>query len=405
MTLSQVAKTIGESATLKLNALAARLQQQGEPVIHLGGGEPKSKAPPDALKSAAALLETGEVRYTPADGTRVLKQAIIKYTEQFYGCEVAPENVMASSGAKQAILVALQAVLNPGDEVLYPAPYWVSYPEMCKLIGAVGVAVKASDGGFQPSLRDLESHISPKTRAIILNSPNNPSGAVYAPEFVAEVVALCERRELWLVMDDIYHRLIFDGRQPTSACAFAKQHGEASRLIIINGVSKLYAMTGFRLGWAVANRALVAAMTNIQGHQTSGPSALSQQAAVGALNGSQACVDALRASLEGSRNLLIDGLKKLDRVRLAAPGGTFYSFPDFSAYEPSSMKLAQMILERAKVVTVPGVEFGLEGHLRISFCGGAEDIRQGVERLKWALDTSGPSEIVMAGKRMARTWQ
>jgi len=404
MTLSQIARTVGESATLRLNEIASKMVQKGEPVIHLGGGEPKTKPPLDALVSAAALLNSGEVRYTPADGIPALKQAILRYTEQFYGRLVSPDHVLVSNGAKQSILVALQAILNPKDEVVYPVPYWVSYPEMAKLIGAVGVPAKAEDGSFLPTLADIEDKLSSYTRCIILNSPNNPSGAVYSKEFIASVVELCEKRDLYLIMDDIYHRLIFDGRTTTSAYEFAKDKSENSKLIIINGVSKMYAMTGFRIGWAVANKKLIEAMTNIQGHQTSGPSSLLQHAAVGALNGVQSSVESLRLTLENNRNVLVERLRAFEGVRIAPPGGTFYSFPDFRAYEKSSVKLAHLLLERVKVVTVPGVEFGMEGHLRISYCGTIKDIREGIERIKWALDPNAPNEIFIGDHRQVRDW-
>jgi aspartate aminotransferase len=287
MSLSLIAQNIGESATLKLNETAAILRAKGDPVIHLGGGEPKGRAPLDAVLAASALLNSGEVRYTPPDGIPALKQAIIRYTEEFYGFRPAPENVMASGGAKQAIMSALHAILNPQEEIIFPCPYWVSYPDMARLVGAIGVPVRPEDGGFIPRIQDIEQVTGSYTKAVILNSPNNPSGAVYPAEFVADVVDFCERRSLWLIMDDIYHRLIFDGRQPVNCWEFTRDRSDNSKLIIINGISKQYAMTGFRIGWAVGNTKVIEAMTNIQGHETSGPSALLQHAAVGAINGLQ----------------------------------------------------------------------------------------------------------------------
>jgi len=283
-------------------------------------------------------------------------------------------------------------------------PYWVSYPEMIKLIGAVPVPVLAEDGGFEPRLRDIEERVGDYTKAIILNSPNNPSGAVYSQELIAGVIDYCERRGLYLIMDDIYHRLVFDGRKPTNCFDFAKDKTESSKLILINGVSKLYAMTGFRIGWAVANKKLIEAMTNIQSHQTSGPSALLQHAAVGALSGVQSPVESLRMTLENNRNVLVDRLRTMSGVKVTAPGGTFYSFPDFSAYEKSSVKLSKLLLDKVKVVTVPGVEFGMEGYLRISYCGGIKDIREGVERIKWALDPDAPNELILGDRRLVRDW-
>ncbi len=274
MSISLIGKSISASPTLKLNEKAAILREKGDPVIHLGGGEPKSRAPIDAITATAALLNTGEIRYTPADGIPALKKAIIRYTEEFYNKKVDPENIIVSGGAKQAIMVALQAILNPQEEVIYPSPYWVSYPEMTKLCGAIGVPVCSEDGTFYPRVQDLAQRVGSYTKAIIINSPNNPSGAMYSEEFIAEIVEFCEKKDLYLIMDDIYHRLIFDNKKPISCYKYAKNLSENSKLIVVNGVSKQYAMTGFRIGWAVANKKLIEVMSNIQGHQTSGPSVL-----------------------------------------------------------------------------------------------------------------------------------
>jgi len=404
MSISLIGKSIGESVTLKLNETAAILREKGDPVIHLGGGEPKSKVPLDAIVAASGLLNSGEIRYTPADGIPALKQAIIRYTEEYYDRVVHVENVMSSGGAKQAIMVALQSILNPQEEVIYPAPYWVSYPEMAKLCGAIGVPVLPEDGTFYPRIQDIEEKVGSYTRAVIINSPNNPSGAMYSEEFISDVVQFCEKRDLYLIMDDIYHRLIFDGRQRINPYDYAKNKTETSRLIIVNGVSKQYAMTGFRIGWAVASKRLIEVMTNIQSHQTSGPSVVLQRAAVGALNGLQSTVDSLRTTLENNRNILVDRLKSFDGVHITRPEGTFYCFADFSHYDKDSTRLANFLLEKVQVVTVPGVEFGMEGYLRLSFCGGIKDITEGIERMKWALDPNAPSELYIGQRKLVRDW-
>ncbi|MCG3138186.1 MAG: Aspartate aminotransferase [Phycisphaerae bacterium] len=404
MSISQIARSISQSATLKLNETAALMRDKGEPIIHLGGGEPKSKPPLDALVTAAGLLNSGEIRYTPPDGIPALKQAIVRYTEEFYGRAVSPQMVMAAGGAKQAIMVALQAILNPQEEVIFPAPYWVSYPDMARLCGAVPVVVHPEDGTFQPTLRDIEQKVGPYTRAVIINSPNNPSGVMYSEQFIAEIVEFCEKRSLYLIMDDIYHRLIFDGRRPISCYKYAREQGENSKLIVINGVSKQYAMTGFRIGWAVANKLLIAAMTNILGHQTSGPSVLLQQAAVGAINGVQTSVDTLRLTLENNRNVLMDRLKTFSGVKITKPDGTFYCFADFRSFNKDSKKLAEFILDKVRVVTVPGVEFGMDGFLRISFCGTVKDITEGIDRMKWALDPNSPNELYLGNRKLIRDW-
>jgi aspartate aminotransferase len=406
MSLSQLARSINESPTLKLNETAALLKDKGEPVIHLGGGEPKSKAPIDAIVSCTALLRTGDVKYTPADGIPALKKAIIRYTEEHYDRLVPPENVIASSGAKQSLMVLLHAILDPQEEVVYPAPYWVSYPEMVKIAGGAPIAVTAADGGFQPTVDEMAQAMGPYTKAVILNSPNNPSGVVYSDEFVAGVMELCERRNLYLIMDDTYNRLIFDGRTPTNCYRFSKDLTiDSSKLVVINCVSKMYAMTGFRIGWTVGAKDLIRAMTNIQSQETSGPAAPSQWAAVGALTGVQSSIESLRLTLENNRNIMMTRLEAFNGVKTVKPGGTFYCFPDFSAYEKDSQKLSRFLLDKVRVVTVPGKEFGMDGHLRLSYCGTPKEVTEGIERIKWALDPTAPNELYLGNRKIVRDWQ
>ncbi len=404
MSLSQLARSISESPTLKLNETAALLREKGEPVIHLGGGEPKSKAPIDAIINCTALLNTGEVRYTPPDGIPALKKAVIRYTEEHYHKLVTVDNVLVSGGAKQALMVLLHAILDPKEEVIFPAPYWVSYPEMVKLAGGVPVVVTAEDGTFYPTVREITEAVGSYTKAIILNSPNNPSGAMYSREFVAEMVEFCEKKSLYLIMDDIYNRLVFDGKSAPICYDSMKAPLEQSKLVVINGVSKTYAMTGFRVGWAIANRELTEAMGNIQSQQTSGTSAPSQWAAVGALNGVQSSVEALRLTLENNRNVMLDRLEAIPGVKVAKPDGTFYCFPDFSAYMKDSQKLANFLLQKVRVVAVPGKEFGFEGHLRLSYCGTMKDITEGCERIQWALDPNSPNELYLGDRKLVRDW-
>ncbi len=404
MSLSQMARSIRESVTLKLNQTAAQLRDKGEPVIHLGGGEPKSKTPIDAIVSCTSVLNSGDIKYTPPDGIPALKRAILRYTEDHYARAVRPENVVVSCGAKQAIMAALISILDPKDEVIYPVPYWVSYPEMVKLAGGVPVGVKAEDGTFCPTAAEMAAAVGPYTKAIILNSPNNPSGVMYSRDFVAEIVELCRKKSLWLIMDDTYNRLVFDGRPPINCYDFSPEDVDLSRLVVINCVSKMYAMTGFRVGWAVASKDLAQAMATIQGQQTSGTATPSQWAAVGALNGVQNSIEALRLTLENNRNILMDRFSAFPGVRVTKPDGAFYCFPDFSNYQKDSQKLAEFLLERVRVVTVPGKEFGMEGHLRISFCGTIKEITEGLERIRWALDPTAPNEIYLGGRRLVRDW-
>jgi aspartate aminotransferase len=404
MSVSQLARSIKASATLKLNETAAKLREKGEPVIHLGGGEPKSKAPLDAVLNCATQLNTGEIRYAPADGLPALKKAILRYTEENYGRLLAPPNVVVSSGAKQSIMTLLYAILEPKDEVVFPAPYWVSYPEMVKLAGGVPVAVTPEDGTFVPTVPDIADKVGSYTKAIVLNSPNNPSGIMYPADFVAEMVEFCEKKNLWLVMDDLYNRLVFDGQKAPNPYDYAKQPVEQSKLVVVQGVSKMYAMTGFRIGWALANREVIEAMANIQGHQTSGPVTVSQWAAIGALSGVQTAIESLRLTLENQRNVMVERLRTIPGLQVTKPNGTFYCFPDFSAYSKDSVKLAEFLLDRVRVVTVPGKEFGMDGHLRLSYCGTIKEIMDGVERIKWALDPNAPNELFLGDRKLVRDW-
>lgn len=404
MSLSLIARSIGASATLKLNETFAILRAKGEPVIHLGGGEPKSKAPIDAITAISSHLNSGEVRYAPVDGSIDMKKAIIRYTRENYNRKVEPEHVIASSGAKQALMVALQAILDPQDEVIFPTPYWVSYPEMVKLCGAIPVPVTPEDGTFTPRLKDIEQNYSSYTKAIIINSPNNPSGAVYPESFIRDIVKFAEEKSLYLIMDDIYHKLVFGNTDLPNPYDYVTDFSENSKLIIINGVSKAYAMTGFRIGWAVANKNLIEVMANIQGHQTSGTSILLQKAAIGAINGVQTSVESLRTTLENNRKVLVQQIKAFDGLHLIEPKGTFYAFVDFSSYDKDSTRLSNFLLEKVRVLTMPGVEFGMEGYLRLSYCGSIKDIIEGIERIKWALDPNSPNELYIGERKLVRDW-
>jgi len=404
MSISQIARSLTPSATLKLNEKATILRQKGDPVIHLGGGEPKSKAPFDAILATTGLLNAGEIRYTPADGTVAMKKAIIRYTEEHYNRLVGPRQIIASNGAKQSIMVALQAILNPHEEVIFPAPYWVSYPDMVKLCQGIPVPVLPEDGTFYPKLSDIEDNVGSYTKAVIINSPNNPTGAVYSEEFIAEIIDFCKRRELYLIMDDIYNRLVFDNRKPSNCFDYVKEFDDNSKLILVNGVSKQYAMTGFRIGWAIGNKNLIEVMTNVQSHQTSGPPTISQKAAIGAINGVQSSVENLREALENRRNIMIDLLNSFDGLKVTKPDGTFYCLVDFSHYNPNSVELAELLLEKVQVITVPGLAFGLDGYLRLSYCGGVNDIREGIERIQWVLDPDAPNELYIGERKLVRDW-
>jgi aspartate aminotransferase len=404
MSLSQLARSIAPSPTLALNEEARILKEKGEAVIHLGAGEPKNKAPIGALLSSAAKLTAGDIKYTPTEGTPALRKAIIRYTEENYDRLPAPENVIVSSGAKQSLYNLLYTILNPQDEVIILAPYWVSYPEMVKMLYGVPVIVSSEDGTFYPRMEDIKKNITSYTKAIIVNSPNNPSGAIYSEAFIAELVEFCETKGIFLISDDIYHKLVFEGKKWANPYKFTNKDLENTHVISINGVSKLYGMTGFRVGWVVAPRKMVEIMINVQGQTTTTTSLVQQAAAEGALNGVQSVIESLRMMLENNRNVMVNELQSFRGVKLSVPDGTYYCLPDFSAWQPDSLKLSKMLLDKARVVTVPGKEFGREGHLRLSYCGTIKEIKEGIERIKWALDPHSPNEIFIGDRKLVRDW-
>lgn len=403
-TFSQKISQVQSSPTLALNETARALRQQGADVINLGIGEPLNNCPESAVNLAKAVLNSRQVKYGPASGNLDLKEAVRSYTRDHYGRAPNLNNITITNGAKQALFNLLQIILNPGDEVIIFAPYWVSYPEMIKLAQGIPVIVDTSDQ-FIPDLESVASAVSGKTRAVLLNSPNNPTGAVYPPEFVAALVDLCESRDIFLVMDDIYHQLVFEPYEWVPGYVFTSKPIDKSHLVIINGISKTYGMTGFRIGWAVGPESLIKAMNKIQGHSTSGVSSVLQSAAVGAMEGGAATISALKDLIQTNRDLLVPELNKIKGVNLASPGGTFYCFPDFSSLFPDSQQLAALLLEKAYLATVPGLAFGKEGHLRLSYTCSTEEIIESAKRIRWVTDRDYPNEISIGGKSLQRDWE
>ena len=385
--LSTRAQQIGDSPTLKINATARALKAAGKPVIHLGGGEPTYPAPQSAVDAIIQKANSRRIKYIPSSGTPELKQAILNYTATHYGHTFEPAHVLVSAGAKQALFNFLLAAVNPGDEVVFPAPFWVSYPEMVKLAGGTPVVVKPTQG-LRVSADELIKAVTPRTKAILINSPCNPAGHIFDEAFIQKIVQFAQEKQIFLVMDDIYHQLVYDGAKTPNPCAYAK---DFSNLVLINGVSKLYGLTGLRIGWTVCeNKELIAAMGRMQAQSTSCNSDISEAAATAALNGPQNCVDDLRAVLEDNRNTLLAELANIPHIHVEKPQGTFYSFVDFSYYNPESNALAAYLLDTALVAVVPGKAFGAEGYLRVSFCADKQAIVQGVQRIAAALKDLKP---------------
>lgn len=404
MNTSRQARSISRSPTLSLNEKARQLAASGKDVIHLGIGEPLNDTPPSSIAYAKQSLDTAQIKYGPTAGIKAFKESIQSYTGEHYGRSPALNNIIVTCGAKQALFNTLYSLLNPQDEVILIAPYWVSYPEMVKLAYGTPVPVKPQED-LVPDLEEVSRSVTSRTKAIILNSPNNPSGVVYPPEVVAAFVDFCESEEIFLILDDIYHQLVFDDHSWVPGYVFTSRDIDDSHIIVINGVSKTYGMTGFRVGWAVGPAPIIQTMTKIQGHTTSGISEVLQQGARGALEQAQEPRRELQNFIQGNRSLMLEGLQELPGVNLVEPGGAFYCFPDFSDYREDSSELASFLLENAFLVTVPGESFGMQGHLRLSYTCSPEQIKESIQRLRWALDDDAPDTIKIGGQEVVCDWE
>jgi aspartate aminotransferase len=402
--LSQLIQSVQGSPTLALNETANKLRASGAAVINLAIGEPLNDCPDESVQYAREILETKQIKYSPTSGNKNLKEAIQNYTDELYGRKPALENITVTVGAKQALFNLLQVLLDPDDEVVLFKPFWVSYPEMVKLARGIPVLVP-TDENFHPELDHVQEVISGKTKAIILNSPNNPTGAVYPPELIAALVDLCENRGIYLILDDIYHQLVFEPAEWVPGYVFTSQPIDKSHLVVVNGISKTYGMTGFRIGWTIGPAAVIQAMNKLQSHSTSGASSVLQEAALGALRHGRETLKDLKKLIRTNRDILVEELRKIDGVKLMNPGGTFYCFPDFRALTNDSQHLAALLLEKAFVATVPGAAFGQEGFLRLSYTCSTEEIVDSARRIRWAVDRTTPAEIEIAGQNYLRDWE
>ncbi|MDH4034586.1 MAG: aminotransferase class I/II-fold pyridoxal phosphate-dependent enzyme, partial [candidate division Zixibacteria bacterium] len=287
MSISQLAKELKQSATLVMTEKARRLREKAEPVISMAAGEPFRTTPDEAVKVGSEALATGRVHYSPCRGEPVLIDAVVDYTRRYYNTQIDSSNVMITAGAKHGLYNLLVSLVNPKEEVIVISPYWVSYPEMVRLVHARPVTVQPADGTHTPRLEDIESAVTPSTRAIIVNSPNNPSGVIYPPDLIGGLVELCQKKKIYLIMDDIYHRLVFHGAKAVPCFDFTDGMTDDSYIIVVNGVSKSYGMTGFRIGWSIANPQVSSALAKVSGQNTTCLSGPLQKAAAAALTGDQ----------------------------------------------------------------------------------------------------------------------
>ncbi|TPW76988.1 pyridoxal phosphate-dependent aminotransferase [Schumannella sp. 10F1B-5-1] len=389
--ISQRIGAISESATLKVDAKAKALKAAGRPVISFAAGEPDFATPQHIVDAAvAAAQDPKNHRYTPAAGLPELREAIAAKTLRDSSLAVEPSQVIVTNGGKQAVYQAFAALLDPGDEVLVPAPYWTTYPEAIRLAGGVPVEVFAgADQQYLVTVEQLEAARTERTKVLLFVSPSNPTGSVYSPEQTAAIGAWAEEHGLWVISDEIYQNLTYDGVRAASIVEATP--ALADRTILVNGVAKTYAMTGWRVGWMVGPADAIKAASNLQSHLSSNVSNVSQRAAIAALTGPQDSVAEMRAAFDRRRQLIVAGLNSIPGFETPTPTGAFYVYPDvrgllgreWAGTTPqTSLELADLILEKAEVAPVPGEAFGPSGYLRFSYAMGDDAISEGVERLR-----------------------
>jgi len=382
---------IAESATLKVDAKAKALKASGRPIISYGAGEPDFPTPEHIVESAvAAVIDPKNHRYTPAPGLPELREAIAEKTRRDSGWAVSASQVIVTNGGKQAVYQAFQALLDEGDEVLVPTPYWTTYPEVIALAGGVMVDVFAgADQGYRVTVAQLEAALTPKTKVLLFVSPSNPTGAVYSIEETKAIGEWALSKGLWVVADEIYQNLTYEVERAPSITEVVP--GLTNQTILVNGVAKTYAMTGWRLGWMVSPPDITAAAGNLQSHLSSNVSNISQRAAIAALNGDQSIVTEMKKAYARRRDLMVAELSKIDGFVVPEPGGAFYVYADVTGLlgrewggnlVTNTLQLADYILDVAEVAVVPGEAFGPSGYLRFSYALGDDELLEGLHRLQ-----------------------
>jgi aspartate aminotransferase len=389
--ISRRIAAIAESATLKVDSKAKALQAAGRPVISYAAGEPDFPTPEHIVEAAVvAARDPRNHRYTPAAGLPELREAIAEKTRRDSGLEVSPAQVIVTNGGKQAVFEAFATIVDPGDEVLLPTPYWTTYPEVVQLAGGVPVDVFAgSDQNYLVTVEQLEAARTERTKVLLFVSPSNPTGSVYSPEQTRAIGEWADEHGLWVITDEIYQNLVYDGVKAVSIVEAVP--ALADRALLVNGVAKTYAMTGWRVGWMVGPADAIKAASNLQSHLSSNVANISQRAAIAALTGPQDAVEVMRSTYERRRRVIADGLNVISGVTTPIPEGAFYVYPDVSGLlgrtwggvtPTTSLELADLILDQAEVATVPGEAFGPSGFLRLSYALGDDALAEGVARLQ-----------------------
>jgi len=391
--LSKRAREVKPSPTLAIDAKAKALIAEGVDVVNFGVGEPDFDTPDFIKQAAKDALDKGFTKYTPAAGTVELKDAVIEKFKKDNNLSYTREEIIVSCGAKHCLYNIAQALFGPGDEVLIPAPYWVSYPDQVVLNDAIPVIVQTSEkNGFVATVEELEAKITPRTKALILNSPSNPTGGIYERKALEKVAGVALKHGIIVISDEIYEKLIYDGREHVSIASLDNEIKKST--IVVNGLSKSHAMTGWRIGFAAGPKEIIKAMSDIQSQSTSNPNSIAQKASVAALRGPTDFIRMMHAEFEKRRNEIVKGLNKIPGFVCALPPGAFYAFPNVTAiYGKScdgrviknSTELALHILEKGRVALIPGGPFGNDNHIRLSYATSLDNIKKGVERVREAI--------------------
>lgn len=388
--ISKIAGAVQASTTLAIDAMFKQMKADGIDVIGFGAGEPDFNTPDPIKEAAIQAINQNKTRYTPAAGIMELRRAACSRLLEDCGLEYEPTQIVAASGAKHNVYITLQVLLNPGDEVILPAPYWLSYSEMVKMAGGVPVIVTASEkADFKITAEQLEQAITPKTKALILNNPSNPTGMLYTRAELEPIAQVCVKHDLYVISDEIYYGLVYDGREFTSFASLGEEVKE--RTILVNGVSKSYAMTGWRIGYTASNKQLATVMSNYLSHSTSAPSSVSQWAAVEALHGPQEAIREMRAEFERRRNYIVERMNQIPGVSALKPEGAFYVMMNIeqligrqfgSVTVQNADDFAQAFLEQGLVAVVPCTGFGAPSFVRWSYATSMENIQEGLNRLE-----------------------
>jgi Aspartate/tyrosine/aromatic aminotransferase len=373
--------SIQPSATLEISALAKQLASEGKRVCNFAAGEPDFDTPQSIKEAAVRALAEGKTKYTAVRGLPALCAAISDKLRTANALDYAPEQIIVSGGGKMSLSTAFAALLNPGDEVVIPAPYWLSYPEMVRLAGGVPVYVKGADAdGFKITPAQLEAAITPKAVAFVLNSPSNPTGLVYSKEEIAALGEVCLKHNLWIISDEIYERMIYNGGAHTSIAALSKEF--YARTLTVNGMSKAYSMTGWRIGYAAGPAPLIKAMTTVQSHLASAPATFAQWGALAALQHAEAEIQPMLKAFGERNKLICDLVSQIKGVVCKCPKGAFYIFPNISSFGLSSADFAKRLIQEQHVAAVPGSAFGADENLRFSYACSSEEIKEGMSRFK-----------------------